>query len=339
MNHLHWLADIAATLVRTNALSVVLVLVFASVALALAAGASVVGRRADAARRRLARGVPRRGAGDRAPSVRYQDDRFKWLDRLEPVYRHLVPRDEEKLRLVGRRLVRAGYRNPNAVAKFFGLRLVLAFALFLGALVPAFASLGTSAPRSILLAAFAAGLAGYFIPVLHVARRVAVRRRLIAEGFPDALDMLLVCVEAGLGLDAAIARVGADIGRAHPVIGEELHLTGLELRAGRGRQEALRDLGERTGIEDVRALVVLLVQSDALGTSIGQALRAHSFEMRGKRLMRAEETAHKIPVKLSLPLVFGLLPCLMTVVLAPAIIKALSFGFPILSRGMSGPGG
>jgi tight adherence protein C len=339
MDALGSLADGAAALVRTHALSVVSVLVLASVVFALAAAATGFGGRTDPVRRRLVKAASRRGAVVPAASIRFRDDRFDWFDRFALLYRYFLPTDENRLRVAGRSLVQAGYRTRNAVARYYGLRVVLAGGLFVGASVLAMVIVGGAEPRTILLAATAAAAAGYFLPAVYLGRRLAARQRLIAEGFPDALDMLLVCVEAGLGLDAAIAKVAAEIGPAHPIIGDELSLTGLELQAGRGREDALRDLGQRTGVEDVRALVTLLVQSDALGTSIGQALRVHSFEMRTKRLLQAEEAAHKIPVKLAVPLVFGLLPCLMAVVLAPAIIKAVSFGFPVLSHGLTGPGG
>ncbi|MEE8213904.1 MAG: type II secretion system F family protein, partial [Alphaproteobacteria bacterium] len=282
------------------------------------------------------------GAGEghrnRPLSIRFQDDQFKWMNHFKPIYERFVP-SEDDLTTLRLKMINAGYRNPMAVSKFYGMRIVLGAGLFAGILLSGPVFFSQYPFEKILLVSVIGGLVGYFLPVAFIARQTATRKRLIREGFPDSLDMLLVCVEAGLGLDSAIAKVAAEIGKAHPILGEEMHLTGLELRAGKGRQEALHNLGQRTGVEDVCTMVTLLVQSDSLGTSIGQALRVHSFEMRAKRLLRAEEKAHKIPVKLSFPLIFGLLPVLMAVVLAPAIIRAVQFLGPVLQRGMPVPGG
>jgi len=187
-------------------------------------------------------------------------------------------------------------------------------------------------PTRVLPAAGIAALIGYSLPAWILDLRTMKRKRLIREGFPDALDLLLICVEAGLGLDAAVGRVGTEIEKAHPILSEQFRLVGAELRAGRSREQALRGMGERTGVEDVRSLVTLLIQSDELGTSIGQALRVHASEMRSKRLLTAEEKAHKIPVKLAFPLVLGLIPVVLIVTLTPAVIKFVTFILPILQR-------
>ena len=266
-------------------------------------------------------------------SIRFRDDQFKWLRYFKPIYDRFMPSDDDELTVLRLKMINAGFRNPYATSKFYGIRIVLGMVLFAGLLLSGSVLFTQYSFETILLMAGIGGLGGYFLPAVFIARRIATRKRLIREGFPDSLDMLLVCGEAGLGLDAAIAKVASEIGRAHPILGEEMHLTGLELRAGKGRQEALHNLALRTGVDDVRTLVTLLVQSDALGTSIGQALRVHAFEMRATRLLRAEEKAHKIPVKMSFPLVFGLLPVLLAVVMAPAVIRAVRIIFPILKGG------
>lgn len=339
MDALFALTAAAATILQQNMLVLVSALVFLSVILAVAGGLSLAGGRTAGRERIFGGSGAGEGRGSRPLSIRFQDDQFRWLNHFKPLYERFIPSDDTELSTLRLKMINAGYRNPIAVSKFYGMRIVLGVGLFAGILLLGPVTFAKTPFEQILLAAVIAGLIGYFLPVAYIARRIATRKRLIREGFPDALDMLLVCVEAGLGLDSAIAKVASEIGKAHPVLGEELHLTGLELRAGKGRQEALHNLGQRTGVEDVRTLVTLLVQSDALGTSIGQALRVHSFEMRAKRLLRAEEKAHKIPVKLSFPLIFGLLPVLMAVVLAPAIIRAAQFIFPVLQRGMPTPGG
>ncbi len=333
------LTGTATAILQQNVLVVFSVLVFVSVILAVACGLSLAGSRSVGIDRIFGTGGAGEGRGASPLSIRFQDDQFKWLNHFKPLYERFVPSDNDEFTTLRLKMINAGYRNPWAVSKFYGMRVVLGVGLFAGILLSGPVLFNQYPFEQILLAAVVGGLMGYFLPVAYIARRTATRKRLIREGFPDALDMLLVCVEAGLGLDSAIAKVASEIGKAHPILGEEMHLTGLELRAGKGRQEALHNLGQRTAVEDVRTLVTLLVQSDALGTSIGQALRVHSFEMRAKRLLRAEEKAHKIPVKLSFPLIFGLLPVLMVVVLAPAIIRAVQTIGPILKQGMPTVGG
>ncbi len=141
----------------------------------------------------------------------------------------------------------------------------------------------------------------------------------------------LVCVEAGLGLDSAIARVAEEIERAHPLLSFHLRLVGTELRAGRTRAEALRSLAQRTGVDDIRAFSALLIQSDELGTSIGQSLRVHAFEMRAARLLRAEEKAHQVSAKLAFPLMLGLIPVVMLITIGPAIVHMARSLIPTLS--------
>ncbi|HEY0838108.1 MAG TPA: type II secretion system F family protein, partial [Azospirillum sp.] len=172
---------------------------------------------------------------------------------------------------------------------------------------------------------------GFYLPAAWLSARVRGRQRQIREAFPDALDLLLVCVEAGLGLDAAIARVGDELAPIHPVLAQQFMIMGLELRAGRSREDALRGLGERSGLDEVRAFVNLLVQSDRLGTSIGDALRVGADEMRSRRMLRAEEKAHQLPVKLSVPLVLFLLPGLVTVIMLPPAIQVLRVLTPAMS--------
>ena len=331
-------ANMATAVFQQNVLVVFSALVFLAVILAVAGGLSLAGGRNVGIERIFGAGGAGEGHGLRPLSIRFQDDQLKWMNHFKPIYERFVP-SEDDLTTLRLKMINAGYRNPMAVSKFYGMRIVLGAGLFAGILLSGPVFFSEYPFEKVLLVSVIGGLVGYFLPVGFIAQQTRTRKRLIREGFPDSLDMLLVCVEAGLGLDSAIAKVAAEIGKAHPILGEEMHLTGLELRAGKGRQEALHNLGQRTGVEDVCTMVTLLVQSDSLGTSIGQALRVHSFEMRAKRLLRAEEKAHKIPVKLSFPLIFGLLPVLMAVVLAPAIIRAVQFLGPVLQRGMPAPGG
>lgn len=178
---------------------------------------------------------------------------------------------------------------------------------------------------SILLA-----LIGFYLPNFWLRRKVDRRKEKILRGLPDALDLMVVCAEAGVGLDAAIQRVGEEMKLANRPLSEEFRLLNLELRAGKQRRDALKNLALRTDLDDVRSLVTLLVQTERFGTSIAQALRVHSDSMRTKRFQRVEEVAAKLPVKLLFPLIFFIFPSLFVVILGPAILKVYRTLLPVL---------
>jgi tight adherence protein C len=163
--------------------------------------------------------------------------------------------------------------------------------------------------------------AGFYLPDYYLYRRTKDKQARIFAGFPDALDLLVVCVEAGMGLDAAIKRVGDEMALKNKVLSDEFRLLSLELRAGKPRADALRNLAMRTDLEDVSSLVTLLIQTDRFGTRVAQALRVHSDSMRTKRYQRAEEAASKLPVKILFPLVLFILPGLIITLMGPAVIK------------------
>jgi tight adherence protein C len=172
-------------------------------------------------------------------------------------------------------------------------------------------------------------LLGYVVPGILLAKRAGRRVYRIQLSLPDALDLLVVSVEAGLGLDQALLRVGQELATAHPELSDELRLVTLELRAGKGRSEALRNLANRTGLEDVASLVTMLVQTDKFGTSVAQSLRVHSDVLRTKRRQRAEEAAAKTGVKMVFPLVFCIFPAIWVVTIGPAAIKFVQVLFPM----------
>ena len=171
------------------------------------------------------------------------------------------------------------------------------------------------------------------MPNYWLTKKVQSRQRKIGEGFPDALDMLVVCTEAGLGLDASFQRVGSQITKAHPELAEQFAWVSLEMRAGKSRQDALRHMAKRVGLQEIQSFVTLLIQSDSLGASISRTLRVNADEMRNKRIMKAEEKAHALPVKLSVPLVMFILPSMITVVLLPGIIAIVRDLLPALGGG------
>ncbi|HEY9506347.1 MAG TPA: type II secretion system F family protein [Gemmatimonadales bacterium] len=223
------------------------------------------------------------------------------------------------------RLVQAGYPNAAAVPMYLGLRVAVPALMGMGTalLLP---TLGYSAPKTLIMSIYF-GIMGYVLPSMMVGRRLKRRQKEMQKALPDALDMLVVSVEAGLGLNQALVRVSEEIYRISPVLSEQLALVNLEIRAGTTREEALRNLAERTGLQDISSLVGMLIQTDRFGTSVAQALRVHSETMRTKRRQRAEEAAAKTTIKMVFPLVFCIFPALFVVILGPALIqiyKALS---------------
>jgi tight adherence protein C len=236
-----------------------------------------------------------------------------------------APRSTSEMGKLQRRLVNAGYRGNEAVAIFFGIRAGVALLCFV-----MFAS-GLVFKPNFLLAIGACGL-GYILPGILLARKARKRQHRIRLGLPDALDLLVVSVEAGLGLDQAIQRVSDELPFAHPELSEELRLINLELRAGKARAEALKNLGERTGVDDVISLVAMLVQTDKFGTSVAQSLRVHSETLRTKRRQRAEEAAAKLGVKMVFPLVFCIFPAIWIVTLGSAVIKFVQVFGPMANK-------
>ena len=304
-------------------------LVFASVALGVLATSGLVTSRASL-RRRLQADDPSSGA---APLSLKAGEGHSVLERLlKPLSDRLTPSDEVSANSIRMKLVQAGFMQRSAVGTYYALRVVcgIAFPLIVMTVLPLLSRNMTV--NAMLALSGSSILIGLYLPPALLSKRIEGRKLEIYEGFPDALDMMLVCVEAGLGLDAAINRVGHEIGKAHPVLGRQMELVGLEMRAGKPRQEALRNLADRTGVDEVRSLSTLLIQSDALGSSIAQSLRVHAEYMRARRMLKAEEKAHKLPVKLSIPLILCVLPSLMIVILSPAALRIMDTLLPSLNK-------
>jgi len=236
----------------------------------------------------------------------------------------------EEVRATRRQLINAGYRSAKAPIFFLGAKLLLVIVMVgLLALIPAKM---VGFPSALILTFYyvMAAACGYYAPALWLRRAIGSRKDALQRAIPNALDLMVVCVEAGLGLDQAIGRVGDEVKLAHPELSDELNLLALELRTGMSRQEALRNLAHRTDLEEVRNLVALLIQTDRFGTSIGQALRVHADAMRTTRRLKAEELAAKLPVKMLLPLIFFIFPCMFIVLLGPAAIQMIRVLFPAL---------
>lgn len=250
---------------------------------------------------------------------------------LEWFARFNTPSNIEEMRATKRMLINAGYRSAKAPVLYTGAKLLLATIAVLAVTAVPAKTLGFPTTNTLLFYYLLAATCGYYIPSIWLKRAIAARQDTLQRAIPDALDLMVVCVEAGLGLDQAMARVAAEIYQTHPALGDELTVLGLELRAGVQRQEALRNLAQRTNLEDVKNLVALLVQTDRFGTSIGQALRVHADAMRTTRRLKAEELAAKLPVKLLLPLIFFIFPCMFIVTIGPAVIKIIKVLFPAFS--------
>ncbi len=216
-------------------------------------------------------------------------------------------------------LIYAGYREPSAVLVYWGARVALTVGLgMLGFIV--FQALAGDAMKAMLASVWGAAL-GWVAPSLHVGQRARARQKEIQFALPDALDLMVVCVEAGLALNQALVRVAEEIRHVSAITSNELTMVNLEIRAGVPREEALRNLGERTGVVDLQSLVAMLIQTDRFGTSVAQALRVHSDTLRTKRRQRAEEAAAKTTIKLVFPLAFCIFPALFVVILGPALIS------------------
>lgn len=262
----------------------------------------------------------------RAPRINWRERIAAWV---RPVAKLSSPKEEWDSSPLRLRFLRAGYRQQSAATMFLAIKTatVIAFPLIFLIAAPDTLRLATLGFWAIGLAA-----AGYYFPDLVLRQKTAYRQRDLLNNFPDAVDLLTVCVEAGLGLDAALSRVTEELKLKCPVLAEELHLVNLELRAGGTRQQALRNLALRTGLEELNTFVAMLVQAERFGTSIADSLRVYSSELRAKRRSRAEEAAAKIALKLLFPLIFCLFPALMLVIMGPGIINIYRHLMPVMGH-------
>jgi tight adherence protein C len=262
-----------------------------------------------------------RRAGEGPLEQRRRQAQAERLKSVVQAFGESVQERQGDLGPIRQRLIQAGHSRPSAVPIYLGLRLVLpaVFALATFLLLPI---LGRGAVFTLVGVVYMAAM-GYLVPTVVVGRRIRLRQKEMRKALPDALDMLVVSVEAGLGLNQALVRVSEEIHRISPVLSEQLALVNLEIRAGTPREEALRNLSNRTGLDDISSLVAMLIQTDKFGTSVAQALRVHADTMRLKRRQRAEEAAAKTTIKLIFPLVFCVFPAMFVVILGPAVIEIL----------------
>ena len=256
------------------------------------------------------------------PSLIFRD----LLNRLGTI----LPASPKDVSVMQRRLIRAGYRGPNAMTMLYGSKVLF------GALLPLVMMLavsGSSAdPGNKVMAILASGAVGFFGPNEFINFKARSRQKQVRRGLPNALDLLVVCVESGLGLDQAILQVAKELEHAHPEISEEFGLVNLELKAGKRRPEALRNMAERTAVDDLKKLVAVLIQADRFGTGIAQSLRGHADYMRVQARQIAEEKAAKLGVKLVFPIFFCILPSLFVVTVGPVVVRIMRELLPMMNN-------
>jgi tight adherence protein C len=242
---------------------------------------------------------------------------------LRPFARLAKPTGGEELSRIQHTLVQAGYRNENAVEVFLGVKLLLTpIAILILWQVNVHLEAPLEFPMSFAVAMIACAVA-FFLPNVFVGNKIANRKLLLEQPLPDAIDLLVTCVEAGLSLDAAMARVSQEMELVAPLLAQELKQTMLEIQAGVKRSDAFHRLSNRTGVEDLKSLSAMIIQTEMFGTSVSRALRVHSEGMRTKRMQRAEELAAMVSVKMTVPLIFFILPSLMIVVMGPAALMIM----------------
>ncbi len=241
--------------------------------------------------------------------------------KLDRFAEYLEPQTDEELTAARLKLMRAGYRSKNSVRTFHFAQMALGLGfLFLGVLyVIVSSATGEISTQKMVLAIIIPGGIGYYLPKYWVERRVQGRQEEITNGFPDSLDMMLVCVEAGQSIDQAIVRVAKEIQAGFPALAEEYEIVAHEMKAGKDKVQVLKDMGERCGVGDISSFVTVLIQSTSFGTSIADALRVYAEEMRDKRVMRAEEKANVLPTKLTLGTMMFTVPPLMIILIGPSV--------------------
>lgn len=295
--------------------TLLLAAVFAAVVLVVVGVAGMMRR--DPALRRMASGGQSSGAPG---SIFYEKKRSKILDLLEPLQKQLAQSDARQVGIVKGRLVQAGYYHPSSVEIYYTTRVVLALGLAAAAIL-AFLFLLPPTGANAMVLILGGATAGYYMPALVLALRIKDRQTAFRHGMPDAMDMILVGVEAGLSLPAAIKHLCDEFADAHPVIAEQFRIVTLEFQAGKSRPDALASLAKRMDVQEARIFSTMIAQSETLGTSLATTLRVLAEEMRRDRMLKAEQKAAELPVKMAIPLVMLVFPALFSVIMAPVAIR------------------
>lgn len=313
---------------RTAALIVVFLVVCGAVVLV----SNIIMERGSVRQRiaKLATGDSARVAGSATSDLLAQEKNKAWAALADAVERAGISLADTKADHLRRLMLLAGYRGPSAPRIYTLARIIL---LVLFPTIFLLLTLSRPTPPSIItlyLGSVICASVGLYFPRLWVQAKADRRKTLIVNGFPDCLDLMLVCIEAGLGLEAAFDRVGREVTRSQPLLAEMLSVVTFELRAGANREDSLRAMADRSQVEEIRSFSTLLIQSDKLGSSIGNTLRVYAAEMREKRRMRAEEKAHRLPVIISIPLVVCMLPTMIGVIMLPAILRVVYVIVPLM---------
>jgi len=314
------LADLLLDVFGDSSTMMLAVLVFLATTV-LALGVMLAARARGAVKRRAAGIIDVADAAGDQRALRASS--LRAVQRLlDYTTKHYAATDKDKgdMKVLRRRLIQAGIFDPSAVAYFFIARTALAVGLAIAAFIvlPMLVSLPSS---MFWLAVMVAGILGYVGPSMYVDRRISRRRDEHRVGFPDFMDLLVVCAESGLSMEAALERVGRELGDSYPSLCANIHMANLEIRAGRTMSEALEHFGDRLGLDEARSFATLIQQSTELGSSITDALRVYSDDMRHKRLSRAEEKAYSLPAKLSVPMMVCIFPVLFVVILLPVFVR------------------
>lgn len=260
-----------------------------------------------------------------------RDDQWtRLVDRIEKAGLNLSDTKADQLR---QKMVAAGFDSPAAPRVYTLVRLLLVIVLPVGFVGLSLLSGSEISYLKLYVIGSITALFGLYVPALFVQAKIDRRREAIVNGFPDSLDLMLVCVEAGLGLEAALDRVGREMAISHPLVAKMLTTATLQLRAGASRETALRKMADSVRVDEIGSFATLLIQSDKLGSSIATTLRIYAAEMREKRRMRAEEKAHRIPVLISIPLVTCMLPVMIGVLMLPAAIRVIRQVIPAMAGG------
>jgi tight adherence protein C len=286
---------------------------------------------------RILEGDGQESLADEADSIRQTGRRAinPFLNLLKRLGEKVAPKKSEEYHQTKMKFQRAGLHRKHDPTAFWGIKALLTISLPLGFLLNQSDSLTLAGVNSTLFFCLSLAGLGFYMPDIWLRLKIARRKRKIAEALPDALDLLVICVEAGMGLDAAIQRVGEEIRLRSGVLSDELKLLNQEVRMGESRQAALRNLSQRTDLDAVKSLASLLIQTERFGTSLARALRVYADSFRTQRFQRAEEMAAKLPVKLMFPLILFIFPALFIAILGPAVVRVLEL-FPGLNP--FGPG-
>jgi tight adherence protein C len=314
------LLDILTGLLGDSAAMLLALLVFLATTV-LTFGVMLAARARGAVRRRAAGIANHSGEADDPRALR--NSSLKAVQRLlDYTTKHYAATDKDKgdMKVLRRRLVQAGIFDARAVAYFFVARTLLAVSLAVAVFI--FMPLVVTPKVAMLwLVVIVGGIIGYVGPSMYIDRRIAKRCHEHRAGFPDFMDLLVVCADSGLSMEASLERIGRELGDSYPSLCTNIHMANLEIRAGRTMTDALEHLGDRLGLEEARSFATLIQQSAELGSSITDALRVYSDDMRHKRLSRAEEKAYSLPAKLALPMMICIFPVLFVVILLPVVVR------------------